>query len=73
MLISATELKNNLGKYLELAGHEDIMVMKKNRSIAMLISPEKGRLLAWRSLAGSIPPISEEEQRQLKDERLGLS
>ena len=39
MFISATEFKNNLGKYLTLAAKEDIYITKNGKSIAKLTSP----------------------------------
>lgn len=30
MIVTATELKNNLGKYLELVHHEDSIIITKN-------------------------------------------
>lgn len=39
MYISATELKNNLGKYLDLASTEDIFITKNGKVISKLSSP----------------------------------
>ena len=39
MTITATELKNNLGKYLILAATEDIFITKNGKTIAKLTSP----------------------------------
>ena len=38
--ITATELKSNLGKYLELSKTEDIYVTKNNAVITVLVNPK---------------------------------
>ena len=39
MSITATELKTNLGKYLQLAESEDILITKNGKVVAMLSNP----------------------------------
>lgn len=39
MLITATELKQNLGKYLLLSVHEDIYITRNGKTIAKLTNP----------------------------------
>lgn len=39
MYITATELKNNLGKYLTLVSSEDIYITKNGRVVSKLTSP----------------------------------
>ena len=68
MSITATELKENLGKYLALAASEDIYITRNGKVIAKLSEPFNSRVDMTRSLFGIIPSdISEEEAR---DERL---
>ena len=55
MSITATELKENLGKYLMMAANEDILVTKNGKVIAMLSNPYKDKIDIARSLAGIIP------------------
>ncbi len=38
MIVTATEFKNNLGKYLEMATSRDIFIAKNEKSIARLTS-----------------------------------
>jgi prevent-host-death family protein len=40
MEITATQFKTNLGKYLEEAGHEEIIITKNGKTIARLLGPE---------------------------------
>ena len=73
MVISATELKNNLGKYLELAQTEEVFISKNGRLTAKLISPFAGRIEAARSLIGILPPeVSTAEAREARMERKWL-
>ncbi len=65
MTITATELKENLGKYLMLAATEDIYVTKNGKVIAKLGKPYPDRVQLARSLAGIIPAdITLEQARQ---------
>jgi prevent-host-death family protein len=41
MEITATELKNNLGKYLTAAADEDIVITKNGKVIAHLVGPDR--------------------------------
>ena len=65
MSITATELKENLGKYLQLASTEEIYITKNGKVIAKLSNPYQDRVALARSLAGSIPAdITLEEARE---------
>ena len=64
MSITATELKENLGKYLQLAASEDILITRNGKVVAKLTSPYQDLVEAARSLAGIIPAdITLEEAR----------
>ena len=39
--ITATELKKNLGHYMELSNKEDVYVTKNNKVITVLTNPKK--------------------------------
>ena len=68
MSITATELKENLGKYLTLAASEDIYITRNGTVIAKLSDPFKSRVDMTKALFGVIPSdITAEEAR---DERL---
>ena len=70
MSITATELKNNLGKYLMLAATEDIFITKNGKIIAKLSNPHQDRVDMAKSLFGILPAdISLEEA---KTERLNV-
>ena len=62
MAITATELKNNLGKYLILAATEDIFITKNGKTIAKLTSPYQNKLDTVDALFGAIPDTATLEE-----------
>ena len=54
MIITATELKTNIGKYLQLAETQDIIVTKNNKPIVRMTSIQENRLEILDSLVGII-------------------
>ena len=52
MRISTTELKTNIGKYLNLLDKEDIIITRNGRKIARVIKEEDDALSEVRSLFG---------------------
>ena len=68
MTITAAELGRNLGKYLQLAESEDILITHHGRAVAKLCNPYQDRVDAVNFLYGILPEdLSLEEAR---DERL---
>jgi prevent-host-death family protein len=55
VIITATELKNNVGKYLLAAEKEDIIVTKRGRSVALITLPKKDKAASVKSLFGILP------------------
>ena len=68
MQITATDLKNNLGRYLALVADEDIWITKNGRIIAKLVNPN---VTAVDSISGILKGyVSESVNRKtLRDER----
>ncbi len=65
MSITATELKLNLGKYLQLAESEDIYITRNGKVVAKLTNPYQNRVDAVKSLLGVLPTdVSLEEVRE---------
>ena len=62
MSITATELKNNLGKYLLLAETEDIFITKNGKVVAKLVNPYQNRVDTARSLFGILPKDADIEE-----------
>ena len=56
MSITATEFKENLGKYLQLAMTEDIIISKNGKPVARLTNPYENRVKDMVSLFGILPP-----------------
>ena len=52
MIVTATDLKTNLGKYLDLLDSEDIIITRNGRRIARLIRDEEDILAEVQSLYG---------------------
>ncbi len=68
MTITAAELGQNLGKYLQLAESEDVLITYHGRAVAKLCNPYRDRVDAVNFLYGFLPEeLSLEEAR---DERL---
>ncbi|MDR1186704.1 MAG: type II toxin-antitoxin system Phd/YefM family antitoxin [Bifidobacteriaceae bacterium] len=65
MLITATELKANVGRYLDHAGREDIFVTRKGKVVAKISSPSDGRV----ALLGSLVGIAEGETATAREAR----
>ena len=55
MSITATELKQNLGKYLALSLTEDIFITKNGKIVAKLTNPYQTRVETATSLFGVLP------------------
>ena len=65
MLITATEFKTNIGKYLILAAKEDIIITKNGKCIAKLSDAAGDKTDIVKSLIGILPnSISESEARE---------
>ena len=69
MSITATELKNNLGKYLLLAAQEDVYITQYGKVIAKLTNPFQDRITLAESLFGCLPQTMTLEEA--KAERAG--
>ena len=54
MRVSATELKMNMGKYIERAAIEDIIITRNGRDVALLTNVESKKKDALKSLRGII-------------------
>ncbi len=66
MSITATELKQNLSKYLVLAETEDIYITQYGKVIAKLTSPHQNRRDIAESLFGSMPDTMTLEDAKTK-------
>ena len=71
MSITASELKMNLGKYLQLSATEDIYITKNGKIIAKLSNPFQDRVDLVESLVGILPKdVTQEEAREERLSRI---
>lgn len=68
MLITATEFKTNIGKYLKLAAEEEIIITKNGKSIAKLTHANEDKVEVAKSLFSILPCDASLEQA--REERL---
>ncbi len=71
MSITATELKLNLGRYLKLAEHEDVLITRNGKVVAKLSNPNADRVEMAKALLGVIPAdITLDEARAERADKL---
>ena len=70
MIVTATEFKNNLGKYLEMAESQDIFITKNGKSIARLTSPAVNKLALLDDLVGIVPHEKAIDKNTIREARL---
>lgn len=70
MIVTATEFKTNLGKYLEMAMKQDIFITKNGKNIARLTSPTVNKLAVLDSLVGIVSEDSAMDEETIRKERL---
>lgn len=70
MSITATELKNNLGKYLIMSASEDVFITRNGKVVAKLTNPHQDKVEMAKSLFGILPKDADLEDA--KNERLDL-
>ena len=68
MLITATEFKTNIGKYLTLAAEEEIIITKNGKKIAKLTHANEDKVEVAKSLFRILPCDASLEQA--REERL---
>ena len=73
MIVTATELKTNLGKYLEMAASQDILITKNGKNIARLTSPAVNKLALLDDLVGIVPQKKTLDENTIREERLSGS
>lgn len=70
MIVTATEFKTNLGKYLEMAASQDIFITKNGKSIARLTTPTVNKLALLDDLVGIVPQNQGMDENAMREERL---
>ena len=70
MIITATELKTNLGKYLDMVSDEEIIITKNGKNIARLSRPESEKVALLDSLVGVAKKAGDMSVDDIRLERL---
>lgn len=68
MIINSTELQNNMGKYLDLAEGQEIIVTRNGTPVARLIGMNESISFLSDQLLGILP--SNVDEKAIKDERV---
>ena len=68
MQVSVSELKTNVGKYIDLAELQDVFITKHGKQVAKIVSTKIDRVAAMKSVFGVIP--SDVDLDKAKAERL---
>ena len=69
MIVTATEFKSNLGKYLDMAATQDVYITKNGKSIARLTSHSSNKLAVLDELVGIASRVDADEDT-IRKERL---
>ena len=67
--VTATELKNNLGKYLKKSEFEDIYITKNGVVVSVLSNPNQSKLQMLDDLKGIAPDMNMTDE-ELRSERI---
>ena len=68
MIVTATEFKTNLGKYLDMLTKEDIFITRNGKIIAKVINPQVSAVDSLRGMLKNVP--SDIDMDSLREERL---
>ncbi|MDR1642447.1 MAG: type II toxin-antitoxin system Phd/YefM family antitoxin [Clostridiales bacterium] len=69
MVATATDFKNNIGKYLDLSATEDILITRNGKGVAMLTGVVDGVMAAFREMRGILK--KGDDRDAIREERLG--
>jgi len=79
MQVSISELKTNIGKFINLANEQDVYVTKNGKQVAKIVSTRRDRVTEMRSLFGiaKLPaeyddPDYDPYYERLRNERVGI-
>lgn len=67
MNITATELKNNVSKYLNISKSEDVFITRNGKVISKLSNPFNNRISNLKSIFGMLP--KDVDEKEALDER----
>lgn len=70
MIVTVTELKTNLGKYLDMVTDEEIVITKNGKEIARLSRPESEKIALLDSLVSVAKKTGVMDKDDVRSERL---
>jgi prevent-host-death family protein len=70
MIITATEFKNKVGKFIEIAKKEDIIISKNGKNIVKIVSVGEDEYPSTQSLLGVFEKAAGYDINKTKEERL---
>lgn len=68
MVVTATEFKNNFGRYIEMIAKEDIFITHNGKTVAKVVNPQISAVDSLRGMLKDIP--SDIDMDFLREERL---
>ena len=79
MIVALSELKTNVGKYVNLAEKQDIYITRNGKQVAKIVGTNRDRVADMKSLFGiaKLPkeyddPNYDPNYEKLRDERAGI-
>lgn len=79
MQVALSELKINVGKYVDIAEREDVYITRNGKQVAKLVGINRDRVADMKSLFGiaKLPseydnPTYDPNYEKLRDERVGV-
>ena len=70
MIVTSTEFKSNLCKYLDLVATQDVYITKNGKNIARLTSPSTSKLAVLDELVGIAAGAPVQDEDSVRRERL---
>ena len=70
MVVTATELKNNLSKYIELSNTQEVVVTKNGKPVTYMNGPKRVKKDALGSLYGILKGFEPTQEEMDADPRL---
>jgi prevent-host-death family protein len=70
MIITATEFKNKVGEYLEIAQREEVIISKNGKNIVKLVAIDENEYPATKALTGVFEKAASYQSDIVKGERL---
>lgn len=70
MIVTATEFKQNMGKYLELVEKEDITITRNGKKVGVLVNPGIRSLELLRGIIRLPEEMKDMDYKEVKETRL---